>query len=153
MSGQKVIGNKGVIEGYGKVWLDADAVSNLFSLLEVVKKGMHVSYDSDIADKFRVTTQDGRTIKFPVDERGLYVKETYQQMKKRLDKLEKDEKDVEDTPPPLIRVDLDSDDEDEDKPSPLARFESYDSDLEDEYEVEMSEGPAMVHTSREGFTD
>ena len=41
---------------------------------------MHVSYDSDIADEFRVTTKEGRTILFPVDTRGLYVKESYDEM-------------------------------------------------------------------------
>ena len=57
-AGRKVIENKGVVEGYGEVWFDADAVSNLFSLSDVIKKGMHVSYDSGVVDGFRVTTQD-----------------------------------------------------------------------------------------------
>ena len=69
-------------------------MSNLFSLSDVVKKGMHVSYDSDVADEFRVTTNEGRTILFPVDSRGLYVKESYDDMKSRLNEEEKSKRKV-----------------------------------------------------------
>ena len=88
---------------------------------------MHVSYDSDIADEFNITTQDGRTIKFPANEWGLYVKETYQQMKQRLDQLEEDENEQDATPQPLIRVDIDSNDKENEEPPLLMRFGSADS--------------------------
>ena len=86
------------------MWYDKQAVSNLFSLSDVVKKGMHVFYDSDIADEFKVTTNEGRTILFPVDRRGLYVKESYDNMKSRLNEEEKVEKETSETTPPLIEV-------------------------------------------------
>ena len=72
------------------MWYGNKAVSNLFSLSDMVKKGTRVRYDSDIADEFTVLTSNGPTIKFPVDKRGLYVKETYEQMKRRLELEEND---------------------------------------------------------------
>ena len=61
-AGRKIINQKGMVPGYGEVWYDNHAVSNLFSLSDVIKKGMRVYFDSDIANEFIVTTQEGRTI-------------------------------------------------------------------------------------------
>ena len=67
-AGRKVIDQKGMIPGYGEVWYDNQVVSNLFSLSDVIKKGMRVHFDSNIANEFIVTTQEGRTIRFTEDE-------------------------------------------------------------------------------------
>ena len=45
-AGSKVIQEKGLIDGYGKVWYDSQALSNLFSSSDMVRKGMRVVYDS-----------------------------------------------------------------------------------------------------------
>ena len=112
-AGSKIIQEKGSIPGYGDVWYDADAVSNLFSLSDMVKRGMRVVYDSQKGNEFIVWTKDQRKIKFPVDERGLYVKEKYKELQERLSEEEEEDSDSDDDEPPtLMRVDLDdSDDE------------------------------------------
>ena len=74
-AGSKLITQTGKVPGYGDVWYDAEAISNLFSVSDMVKKGHRVFLDTDIENTFVVRSRDGKTIKFPVDSRGLYVKE------------------------------------------------------------------------------
>ena len=69
-TGSKLIQEKGIIPGYGDVWYDKNAVSNLFSLSDMVSRGLRVVYDSEKVDELVVYTKDECTIKFPVDERG-----------------------------------------------------------------------------------
>ena len=57
-AGTKLIRDKGKIPGYGNVWFDASVVSNLLSLLEIVKRGHRVTFDSDVANEFVVYTPD-----------------------------------------------------------------------------------------------
>ena len=83
-AGEKMISEKGTVEGFGEVWFDNQAIRNIFSLSDVVQKGFRVVYDSDVSDEFVVYLRNERTIRFPSDKRGLYVKETYDQMQKRL---------------------------------------------------------------------
>ena len=68
---------------------------------------MRVNFDSDVANEFIVTTKEGRTIRFPVDDRGLYVKESYSQIKKR---EEEEESVQEETNLPIISMDIDCED-------------------------------------------
>ena len=63
--------------GYGKVWYDDSAISNLFSVSDLVNRGHRVKIDTDIKNKFLVQTNKCIIIRFPVDKRGLYVKEKF----------------------------------------------------------------------------
>ena len=75
-AGTKTLDKKAHIPGYGEVYFDKDAVSNLLSLSELVRRGNRVFYDSSIEDCFVVTCENsGKVLRFPVDHRGLYVKE------------------------------------------------------------------------------
>ena len=79
-AGNKIIMKQGEIAGFGDVWFDEEAVSNLLGLNDVVSRGHRVTYDSDTADQFVLHVRDKdkvvqREILFPVSERGLYVKE------------------------------------------------------------------------------
>ena len=68
-AGSKIIQEKGSIPGYGDVWYDGDAVSNLFSQSDMVKRGMRIVYDSQKANEFIVWTRDQHKIKFLVNTR------------------------------------------------------------------------------------
>ena len=46
-SGTRVINKKGIIPGYGEVWLGEQEFSNLFSLSDMVKRVHMVTYKSD----------------------------------------------------------------------------------------------------------
>ena len=57
--GSKVIEQKGTIPGYGQVWYDGDAISNLFSVSDMVKKGHTVILNTDLDNAIIVKTKDG----------------------------------------------------------------------------------------------
>ena len=63
----KVIRQKGEIEGFGDVWFDKGAVSNLMALCDLVRRGHRVTYDSDVEDTFivHVRNQEGKKDLFP----------------------------------------------------------------------------------------
>ena len=63
---RKIISEKGHVDRFGEVWFDKHAISNIFSLSDVVKKGFRVVYDSEIGDEFIVHLRDKRTISFPL---------------------------------------------------------------------------------------
>ena len=79
-----MIHKRGTIPGYGEVWYDKEATSNMFSLIGMVKRGQKVTLDSYIKNAFRVDTRDGRNICFPIDSRSLYVKEKAEETERRL---------------------------------------------------------------------
>ena len=58
------------------MWYDDEAISNLFSVSDMVKKGHSVFLDTDLDNAFVVRSKEGKTIRFPVDSRGLYIKAT-----------------------------------------------------------------------------
>ena len=152
-AGNKIINTKGNIPGYGDVWYDETAISNLFSLSDMVEKGVRVVYDSQVADEFVVHTKEGHTIRFPVDERGLYVKEKFDDLQTRL-KNEKDARGNDDEETPAITLHIkveESDDESEDDLPTLVKVEESDDESEDdEPSLEMKK---QVHTTVEGFTE
>ena len=85
-AGRKVIKKKGEISGFGEVWYDPEAMSNLIALNDLVERGHRVTYDSDVANKFIVWVRDKkkkvlRTIEFQANSKGLYVKEKEDAMK------------------------------------------------------------------------
>ena len=84
--GSRTISKQGTIPGHGPVWIDTEAISNLLSLNDLVKKGHHVKYDSHVGDWFDVVTKSGVWLQFPADERGLYVKEKMNAIRKRNEK-------------------------------------------------------------------
>ena len=59
-AGTKLITEKADIPGYGAVWFDSGAVSNLFLLSEIVKRGHRVRFDSSVANEFVVETPEER---------------------------------------------------------------------------------------------
>ena len=42
----------------------------------MVKNGHRVKLDTDLENAFLVTSRSGKSVRFPVDDRGLYAKET-----------------------------------------------------------------------------
>ena len=114
-AGTKAITEKGNVPGYGQVWYDPTAISNILSLSEMVRRGNHVMYDSNIADEFVVTTNSGKILTFHVNHQGLYTKDGEDSIPPprlmRKMRGEQDEVKVIDTPPPLMRCNpVESDD-------------------------------------------
>ena len=72
-AGSKVVDKEATRKGYGKVLFDPEAMTNLRSLSEVVKRGYRVQMDTDLENSFLVTSPEGEEIKFQCDKRGLYV--------------------------------------------------------------------------------
>ena len=84
-AGSKVMKLKGEIEGFGEVWFDEEAVSNLMALCDLVRRGHRVTYDSDVEDAFVVHVRDAkgrilRQIYFKANNKGLYVKQKESEM-------------------------------------------------------------------------
>ena len=48
---------------------------NIVSVSDAVSKGFHVFFDSQMDNAFYVTDEENRTVRFPCNESGLYVKE------------------------------------------------------------------------------
>ena len=72
-AGSKVVSKEATRKGYGKVLYDPDAMTNLRSLSEMVRRGYRVQMDTDLENLFLVTSPDGEEIKFSCDKKGLYV--------------------------------------------------------------------------------
>jgi hypothetical protein len=52
-AGTKITTQEATVPGYGSVWYDEDAIANISSLANMVKKnGFRVVYDSDIENAF-----------------------------------------------------------------------------------------------------
>ena len=61
--------------GYGDAYYHPNAIMNIVSVSDAVKKGFHVFFDSEVENVFYVTNKKGVTIRFPCNEDGLYIKE------------------------------------------------------------------------------
>jgi hypothetical protein len=58
---------KADLEGYGEVWFDERAITNILSLKNVSKKkGFHMSYDSVGDQGFTIHKPNGNSIHFPM---------------------------------------------------------------------------------------
>ena len=55
--GSRIISQQGTIPGHGTVRVDEQAISNLLSLHDLVRRGHRVKYDSDIGDWFDVISK------------------------------------------------------------------------------------------------
>ena len=53
-AGSKFIKHKGKIPGYGQVWYDDEAISNLFSISDMAKKGHILTIETDLDNAFIV---------------------------------------------------------------------------------------------------
>jgi hypothetical protein len=64
---------KAYLKGYGDVWFNKRAITNILSLKNVVKKrGFHVSYDSDGDQGFAIHKPNGKNIHFRMHPDGLH---------------------------------------------------------------------------------
>ena len=66
----------GTLKNYGDVWYHEKALTNIVGLNNLIKKGYHVSFDSDVANQFTVTKHNGDTINFYPSKDGLYYHDT-----------------------------------------------------------------------------
>ena len=80
-AGSKVVDKEATRKGYGKVLYDPEAMTNLRSLSEMVRRGYRVQMDTDLENAFLATSPNGEQIKFLCDDRGLYVLEQVNQIK------------------------------------------------------------------------
>jgi hypothetical protein len=72
-SGRLSTNKKADLKGYGKVWFDEWAITNILSLKNVSKKeGFHVSYDSVGEQGFTIHKPNGKVIHFPMHPDGLH---------------------------------------------------------------------------------
>ena len=74
-AGTKRITEEGTMPDYGTVYYDPEAMTNLFSISDMVRKGNHVYLDTKEANCFVVTGKNGNNTRFSCDKRGLYVRE------------------------------------------------------------------------------
>ena len=58
------------------VYFCLTALTNLYGVSDIVKKGNHVYIDTRQENCFVVTPKKGVDVRFPCDERGLYVRES-----------------------------------------------------------------------------
>ena len=69
--GRRKITHTGVLPGFsGRIWYDKDSMANIFSFAEVSNQH-RITYDSSEGDVFNVH-HNGKMIKFPKTEEGLY---------------------------------------------------------------------------------
>ena len=75
-AGNKNVYEEGEVIDYGTSFFDESALTNIFGLSDMVKKGHKVFINNDIRNTFIVTNKkSGRVSKFPCDVHGLYVRE------------------------------------------------------------------------------
>ena len=74
-AGNKNIDEQGEVIDYGTLFYDELALTNIFGISDMVRKGNRVFIDTDIDNSFLVTNKkSGSVTKFPCDVRGLYVR-------------------------------------------------------------------------------
>ena len=60
-TGSKINTTKAIVNGYGEVWYDENAIANIFSLKGLLKDN-HITFDSKKANAFFVTNKNtGKT--------------------------------------------------------------------------------------------
>ena len=65
--GNRRITRQGHWEGVGQAYLDEQALTNIVSMSEAIKRGDHVFFDSDVENAFVVTSQEGMVSKYACD--------------------------------------------------------------------------------------
>ena len=66
-AGKKEINSQGDVPGYGTVYHNSKAMTNLFSLSDMVKKRHRVYLDTNKENRFVTKGPDGRISRFPCD--------------------------------------------------------------------------------------
>ena len=59
----------------GQAYLDGKSITNIVSQSEAIKRGYHVTFDSEIENAFVIKDRQKRVTRYLVDERGIYVRE------------------------------------------------------------------------------
>ena len=73
-AGDQDVDEEGDVIDYGTSFFDETALTNIFGMSDMVKKGHKVYIDTDVENTFIVTNKkSGKVTKFPCDARGLYV--------------------------------------------------------------------------------
>ena len=72
-AGRRIVTHKAKVDGFGEVWYNEDAIANIFSLKDLIKKHK-VTYDSSKENALIVQRKDD-IIKFPANKLGLYTYE------------------------------------------------------------------------------
>ena len=74
--GTKDVTQEGDDELAETVYFYPSALTNLYGVSDIFKKGNHVYIDTRKENCFIVTSKKGLDVRFPCDERGLYVRES-----------------------------------------------------------------------------
>ena len=85
-TGTKCSNQEADMPGFGRVWYDQDAITNIFGFADLVKK-YRITYDSDKEDTFLVHMPN-KTIKFERSPEGLYQYKMPEEYKRTLKKCE-----------------------------------------------------------------
>ena len=72
-AGSKKLTLVGTVEKFGQVWYDPTSVVNIFGFADMIKRGHHIKYDSEIEDAFTVWNKGQLIAKFPCTLEGLYA--------------------------------------------------------------------------------
>ena len=72
-AGRRIVTHKAKADGFGQVWYNEDAIANIFSLKDLIKKHK-VTFDSSKENAFIVHRKND-IIKFPSNKLGLYTYE------------------------------------------------------------------------------
>ena len=72
-AGRRIVTHKAKVDGFGEVWYNEDAIANIFSLKDLIKKHK-VTFDSSKENAFIVHRKND-IIKFPANKLGLYTYE------------------------------------------------------------------------------
>ena len=77
-SGNKNVDEEGEVIDYGTSYFDDSALTHIFGMSDMVKKGHKVFINTNIENNFIVTNKkSGIVTKFPCDARGLYVRDPW----------------------------------------------------------------------------
>lgn len=80
-AGTKIADKEATRKGYSKGLYNPDAMTNLRSSSEMVRRGYWVQMDTDLENAFHVISAGGDAIKFLCDDHSLYILEQVNQTK------------------------------------------------------------------------
>ena len=72
-AGRRIVTHKAKVDGFGEVWYSEDAIANIFSLKDLIKKHK-VTFDLSKENAF-IVHRENDIIKFPANKLGLYTYE------------------------------------------------------------------------------
>ena len=68
-AGSRIVSKQAMVAGFGRVWYDEGAITNIFSIQDL-KKQHHIRYDSEVEDAFLVQKRRYRTCEVQVYRSG-----------------------------------------------------------------------------------